>query len=149
MSYASNSSELVTFDVPLGGWLGDFFCLTEDLVDLAVGLKSSLILYLLFVWQTDVAERLHMFDEFTRKISLEPRCHTLNHMEMQYLTIFWDPPAVAPQLPRGGKIYRVLREPTLSLHPNPLLTQMAEEQTDDKPIFVEGSPGVNQGIYFS
>eukprot|EP00438_Fugacium_kawagutii_P003814 Skav230261 [mRNA] locus=scaffold3387:113644:119036:+ [translate_table: standard] len=38
----------------------------------------------------------------------------------------------------GGKIYQVLREPTLSLHPNSLLTQMAEDQTDDKPIFVEG-----------
>ena len=41
-------------------------------------------------------------------------------------------------LPRGGKIYQVLREPTLSLHPNSLLTQMAEDQKDDKPIFVEG-----------
>jgi len=39
---------------------------------------------------------------------------------------------------RGGKIYQVLREPTLSLHPNSLLTQMAEDQKDDKPIFVEG-----------
>eukprot|EP00435_Cladocopium_sp_Y103_P046768 s687_g13.t1 len=38
----------------------------------------------------------------------------------------------------GGKIYQVLREPTLSLHPNSLLTQMAEDQKDDKPIFVEG-----------
>ena len=40
--------------------------------------------------------------------------------------------------PRGGKIYQVLREPTLSLHPNSLLTQLAEDQKDDKPIFVEG-----------
>eukprot|EP00438_Fugacium_kawagutii_P003815 Skav230262 [mRNA] locus=scaffold3387:120242:122601:+ [translate_table: standard] len=38
----------------------------------------------------------------------------------------------------GGKIYKVLREPTLTLHPNSLLTQMAEEQKDDNPIFVEG-----------
>eukprot|EP00435_Cladocopium_sp_Y103_P049815 s687_g15.t1 len=38
----------------------------------------------------------------------------------------------------GGKIYQVLREPTLSLHPNSLLTQLAEDQKDDKPIFVEG-----------
>eukprot|EP00438_Fugacium_kawagutii_P003810 Skav230257 [mRNA] locus=scaffold3387:75988:77452:+ [translate_table: standard] len=38
----------------------------------------------------------------------------------------------------GGKIYQVLREPTLSLHPNSLLTQMAEDQKDDTPIFVEG-----------
>jgi hypothetical protein len=40
--------------------------------------------------------------------------------------------------PRGGKIYQVLREPTLSLHPTSLLTQMAEDQKDDTPIFVEG-----------
>ena len=26
----------------------------------------------------------------------------------------------------------------MSLHPNSLLTQMAEDQKDDKPIFVEG-----------
>ena len=39
---------------------------------------------------------------------------------------------------RGGKIYQVLREPTLSLHPDSLLTQMAEDQKDDNPIFVEG-----------
>jgi hypothetical protein len=26
----------------------------------------------------------------------------------------------------------------LSLHPNSLLSQMAEDQKDDKPIFVEG-----------
>eukprot|EP00435_Cladocopium_sp_Y103_P020493 s1427_g5.t1 len=38
----------------------------------------------------------------------------------------------------GGKIYQVLREPTLSLHPTSLLTQLAEDQKDDKPIFVEG-----------
>ena len=44
-------------------------------------------------------------------------------------------------LPRGGKIYQVLREPTLSLHPNSLLTQLAEDQKDDKPIFVEGLGG--------
>ena len=44
---------------------------------------------------------------------------------------------------RGGKIYQVLREPTLSLHPTSLLTQMAEEQKDDKAIFVEGSSGVD------
>jgi len=39
---------------------------------------------------------------------------------------------------RGGKIYQALREPALSLHPNSLLSQMAEDQKDDKPIFVEG-----------
>ena len=39
---------------------------------------------------------------------------------------------------RGGKIYQVLREPTLSLHPTSLLTQLAKDQKDDKPIFVEG-----------
>ncbi|CAK9063286.1 unnamed protein product [Durusdinium trenchii] len=38
----------------------------------------------------------------------------------------------------GGKIYQVLREPTLSLHPNSLLTQLAEDKQDDKEIFVEG-----------
>ena len=32
----------------------------------------------------------------------------------------------------------MLREPTLSLHPTSLLTQMADDQKDDKPIFVEG-----------
>ncbi|CAK9063082.1 unnamed protein product [Durusdinium trenchii] len=35
----------------------------------------------------------------------------------------------------GGKIYQVLREPTLSLHPNSLLTQLAEDKQDDKEIF--------------
>eukprot|EP00435_Cladocopium_sp_Y103_P051672 s687_g16.t1 len=42
----------------------------------------------------------------------------------------------------GGKIYQVLREPTLSLHPTSLLTQMAEAQEDDKPIFLEGDPDI-------
>ena len=32
----------------------------------------------------------------------------------------------------------MLREPTLSLHPNSVLTQMAEEKKDEKEIFVEG-----------
>ena len=36
----------------------------------------------------------------------------------------------------GGKIYTVLREPTLSLHPTSLLTQLADTQ-DEKEIFVE------------
>ena len=44
----------------------------------------------------------------------------------------------------GGKIYQVLREPTLSLHPNSLLTQLAEDKQDDKEIFVEG-PDVSKG----
>ncbi|CAK9063284.1 unnamed protein product [Durusdinium trenchii] len=38
----------------------------------------------------------------------------------------------------SGKIYQVLWEPTLSLHPNSLLTQLAEDKQDDKEIFVEG-----------
>ena len=38
----------------------------------------------------------------------------------------------------GGKIYTVLREPTLSLHPTSLLTQLAEDKQDEKEIFVEG-----------
>eukprot|EP00913_Durusdinium_trenchii_P016549 g15554.t1 len=38
----------------------------------------------------------------------------------------------------SGKIYTVLREPTLSLHPNSLLTQLAEEKGNEKEIFVEG-----------
>ena len=49
---------------------------------------------------------------------------------------------------RGGKIYQVLREPTLSLHPNSLLTQMAEDQKDDKAIFVEGlAERVEAGLF--
>mmetsp|Transcript_35954 Transcript_35954/g.58881 ORF Transcript_35954/g.58881 Transcript_35954/m.58881 type:complete len:223 (-) Transcript_35954:32-700(-) len=46
----------------------------------------------------------------------------------------------------GGKIYQVLREPTLSLHPTSLLTQMAEDQKDDKPIFVEGNQDLFQFV---
>eukprot|EP00438_Fugacium_kawagutii_P011325 Skav205080 [mRNA] locus=scaffold142:524896:536954:- [translate_table: standard] len=46
----------------------------------------------------------------------------------------------------GGKIYQVLREPTLSLHPNSLLTQMAEGQKDDKPIFVGGNQELFQYV---
>lgn len=38
----------------------------------------------------------------------------------------------------SGKIYTVLFEPTLSLHPNSLLTQLAEEKQMEKDIFVEG-----------
>ena len=38
----------------------------------------------------------------------------------------------------GGKIYTVLREPTLSLHPTSLLTQLAQDKQDEKEIFVEG-----------
>ncbi|CAL1173055.1 unnamed protein product [Cladocopium goreaui] len=38
----------------------------------------------------------------------------------------------------SGKIYQLLREPTLSLHPTSLLTQMAEEEPTEQPIFVEG-----------
>ena len=41
----------------------------------------------------------------------------------------------------SGKVYTVLREPTLSLHPNSLLTQLAEEKQDEKEIFVEGLEG--------
>eukprot|EP00438_Fugacium_kawagutii_P003809 Skav230256 [mRNA] locus=scaffold3387:68821:74922:+ [translate_table: standard] len=39
---------------------------------------------------------------------------------------------------KSGKIYQVLREPTLSLHPDSLLTQLAEEEPGEQPIFVEG-----------
>ena len=39
---------------------------------------------------------------------------------------------------RCRQIYTVLREPTLSLHPNSVLTQLAEEKKDEKEIFVEG-----------
>ncbi|CAE7522994.1 unnamed protein product, partial [Symbiodinium pilosum] len=38
----------------------------------------------------------------------------------------------------SGKIYTVLREPTLSLHPNSLLKQLADEKQNEKEIFVEG-----------
>ena len=45
----------------------------------------------------------------------------------------------------GGKIYTVLREPTLSLHPTSLLTQLAEDKQDEKEIFVEGLVRVGVG----
>ena len=65
-----------------------------------------------------------------------------------YVTTTGDAPN-ASQLPcvspRGSKIYQVLREPTLSLHPSPLLTQMAEDLKDDKPIFMEGPWGKGMG----
>ena len=35
----------------------------------------------------------------------------------------------------GGKIYTELREPTLSLHPTFLLTQLAEDTQDEKKNF--------------
>mmetsp|Transcript_85540 Transcript_85540/g.227260 ORF Transcript_85540/g.227260 Transcript_85540/m.227260 type:complete len:220 (-) Transcript_85540:51-710(-) len=38
-----------------------------------------------------------------------------------------------------GKTFEVLREPTLSLHPNCILTQMAEESLGSEPIFVEAN----------
>lgn len=38
----------------------------------------------------------------------------------------------------SGKIYQLLREPTLSLHPTSLLAQLAEEEPTEQPIFVEG-----------
>ena len=39
------------------------------------------------------------------------------------------------------QVYTVLREPTLSLHPDSLLTQLAEEKKVEKEIFVEGLGG--------
>mmetsp|Transcript_88624 Transcript_88624/g.255584 ORF Transcript_88624/g.255584 Transcript_88624/m.255584 type:complete len:245 (+) Transcript_88624:99-833(+) len=44
----------------------------------------------------------------------------------------------------GGRIFEVLREPTLSLHPNSLLNSLAEEHTGDDPIFVEANPDLFQ-----
>jgi hypothetical protein len=65
-----------------------------------------------------------------------------------YVTTTGDAPNASQLLcvsPRGSKIYQVLREPALSLHPSSLLTQMAEDQKDDKPIFMEGPWGEGMG----
>ena len=48
----------------------------------------------------------------------------------------------------GGRIYTVLREPTLSLHPNSLLTQLAEDRQQENEIFVEGGLRLRQWEFF-
>mmetsp|Transcript_73995 Transcript_73995/g.207703 ORF Transcript_73995/g.207703 Transcript_73995/m.207703 type:complete len:192 (+) Transcript_73995:55-630(+) len=40
----------------------------------------------------------------------------------------------------GGRVFEVLREPTLSLHPGTLLSTLADEHSGDDPIFVEANP---------
>mmetsp|Transcript_22753 Transcript_22753/g.65450 ORF Transcript_22753/g.65450 Transcript_22753/m.65450 type:complete len:260 (-) Transcript_22753:118-897(-) len=46
----------------------------------------------------------------------------------------------------GGRIYEVLREPTLSLYPDCLLNTLAEESSGGEPIFVEADPDLFQYI---
>jgi len=46
----------------------------------------------------------------------------------------------------GGRIYEVLREPTLSLYPDCLLNTLAEESSGGEPIFVEADPDLFQFI---
>ncbi|CAE8618877.1 unnamed protein product [Polarella glacialis] len=45
-----------------------------------------------------------------------------------------------------GKMFEVLRQPTLSLHPNSILSQLAEESDGSQPIFVEANPELFQYI---
>eukprot|EP00933_Yihiella_yeosuensis_P026541 TRINITY_DN20610_c0_g1_i1.p1 TRINITY_DN20610_c0_g1~~TRINITY_DN20610_c0_g1_i1.p1 ORF type:complete len:226 (-),score=42.49 TRINITY_DN20610_c0_g1_i1:170-847(-) len=44
----------------------------------------------------------------------------------------------------GGTKYEVLRSPTLSLHPDSVLHQMAEDSSGPDPIFVEADPNIFQ-----
>lgn len=39
-----------------------------------------------------------------------------------------------------GRVFEVLREPTLSLHPGTLMSTLAEEHSGDDPVFVEANP---------
>ena len=43
----------------------------------------------------------------------------------------------------------MLREPTLSLHPTSLLTQLAEEKKDEKEIFVEGAKIAGKWLFMA
>ena len=40
----------------------------------------------------------------------------------------------------SGKVFRIMREPTLSLYPDSLLSILAEESNGSEPILVEANP---------
>ncbi len=46
----------------------------------------------------------------------------------------------------GGRLFEMLRVPTLAHHPNSVLSQLAEDHDAPQPIFVEASPDLFQFI---